>query len=204
MPVSDDVIRRRCEMFESYCKTVLRNYARDLERAERRREGHEILTDDPLRYLDLFEQRAVETEIEIDEPYTIMCMGKPCVITEETLYKALLSLSEYRRIIWRCNGKYEKGEKPCSTPHFYEEQLKTMFTDMMNSQLTDREDIISAYKGVIQVLANNDALMTEITGLQNECDVILELMRQMVQENARAAGGSGGIYAAVWGAHEAV
>jgi len=50
MPVSDDVIHRRCEMFESYCKTVLRNYARDLERAERRREEHEILTDDPLRY----------------------------------------------------------------------------------------------------------------------------------------------------------
>ncbi len=62
-----------------------------------------------------------------------------------------------------------------------------MFTDMMNSQLTDREDIISAYKGVIQVLANNDALMTEITGLQNECDIVLKLMRQMVRENARVA-----------------
>lgn len=42
------------------------------------------------------------------------------------------SNSKYRRLIWRCNGKYEKGGKPCSTPHFYEEQLKTMFIDMMN------------------------------------------------------------------------
>lgn len=99
MPVSDDVIRRRCEMFESYCKTVLRNYARDLERAERRREEHEILTDDPLRYLDLYDRRDVESEFELDELCTIICMGKPCIITEETLYNALLSLPEKQRAV---------------------------------------------------------------------------------------------------------
>lgn len=111
MPVSDDVIRRRCEMFESYCKTILRNYARDLERAERRREEHEILTGDPLRYLDLFEQRAVETEIEIDEPYTIMCIGKPCVITEETLYNALLALPEKQRTVVLCGNWFNMSDE---------------------------------------------------------------------------------------------
>ena len=111
MPISDDVIRRRCEMFESYCKTVLRNYARDLERAERRREEHEILTDDPLRYHDLFGQRVVEIEIEIDEPFTIMCMDRPCVITEETLYNALLSLPKKQRTVVLCGNWFNMEDE---------------------------------------------------------------------------------------------
>lgn len=79
-----------------------------------------------------------------------------------------------------------------------------MFVDMMNARFADREDIICAYEEIIRALTDNGALNSEVAGLQGECDVVLELMRQMVRENARAAGGSGGIYAAVWGAHEAV
>ena len=98
------------------------------------------------------------------------------------------SNSKYRRVIWRCNKKYEKDGKPCCTPHFYEEQLKSMFVDMMNSRFSGRKEIICAYEEVIRALTDNVALKAELDSLQSECDVVLELMRQMVRENARAAG----------------
>jgi len=97
------------------------------------------------------------------------------------------SNSKYRKTIWRCNGKYEKADKPCSTPHFYEERLKEMFVTVMNKRLSDRTAIIAAYKEVIATLTDNTVLESEAETLQGECDIVLELMRKMVQENARAA-----------------
>ena len=94
MPESEEIIRRRCEMFESCCKTVLRNYARDLERAARRCEDREIPTDAPLEY--------VCAETDDEDSHTILCRGVPCVITDETLYATLLSLSEHQRDVIFC------------------------------------------------------------------------------------------------------
>jgi len=94
MPESTDIIRRRCEMFESYCKTVLRNYARDLERAARRLEDREILTASPLEY--------VRAETDDEDSHTVPCRGVPCVITDETLYATLLSLSAHQRDVILC------------------------------------------------------------------------------------------------------
>ncbi len=93
---SEDIIRRRCEMFESYCKTVLRNYARDLERAARRREEREILTSTPMEFAQL--------EADEEERNIILCLGVPCVIIDETLYIALLSLSERQRNVILCGN----------------------------------------------------------------------------------------------------
>lgn len=95
------------------------------------------------------------------------------------------SNSKYRKTIWRCNGKYEKTVKPCATPHFYEEQLKEMFVAVLNTRLADKTAILAAYKEVIHTFTDNTALEQEAETLQNECDVVMELMRKMVQENAR-------------------
>jgi DNA invertase Pin-like site-specific DNA recombinase len=97
------------------------------------------------------------------------------------------SNSKYRRTIWRCNGKYEKPGTPCSTPHFYEEQIKEMFVNVMNKRMKDRDGIITAYMEVIQTLANNESLKAEADNLQAECEVVVEMMRQLVHENAHAA-----------------
>ena len=97
------------------------------------------------------------------------------------------STSKYRRVVWRCNGKYEKGEKICSTPHFYEEQLKAMFVDVMNTRIQDRSNIISAYSDVIKMLTDNTELQAEAEKLQTACDGLLEQLRSMVRENANAA-----------------
>ena len=33
------------------------------------------------------------------------------------------STSKYRKVVWRCNHKYDNDEK-CKTPHIYEDKLK--------------------------------------------------------------------------------
>lgn len=101
MPDSDDDIRRLCEMFDSFCKKVLRNYARDLERAARRIEKHEIITDSPLHFLRSSAQAAIGTRV--DEINTIMCLDRPCTIVDETLYGILLSLPEKQRNVILCD-----------------------------------------------------------------------------------------------------
>lgn len=95
------------------------------------------------------------------------------------------STSKYKRTVWRCNRKYEKDGEKCSTPHFYENQLKNIFIGFINSLITDRNNIIAAYKDVISTLTDNTVLEAERDMLQNECEILHELMRKMVQENAR-------------------
>ena len=62
-----------------------------------------------------------------------------------------------------------------------------MFVAVMNSRISDRDTIISAYRKVIQTLTDNAIFEDETDLFQNESDVVMEFMRKMVQENARAA-----------------
>lgn len=96
------------------------------------------------------------------------------------------STSKYRRTVWQCNAKF-KNEEKCTTPHFYEDELKTLFVDAFNSMITDRKSIIAAYDDIIPALTDNAALENEAQSNQSECDVVLELKRQAVAENAQTA-----------------
>ena len=51
------------------------------------------------------------------------------------------SNSKYRRVIWRCNAKYESGD-PCSTPHLYEDDLKQYFVAALSELLVDRTALL--------------------------------------------------------------
>lgn len=96
------------------------------------------------------------------------------------------STSKYRRTIWQCNSKF-KNEEKCTTPHFYEDDFKELFVDAFNSLITDRESVYAAYDDIIADLTDNTALEEESQSIQSECDVVLELMRQAVAENAQTA-----------------
>lgn len=49
------------------------------------------------------------------------------------------SKDKYRRIIYRCNGKYSKGKQPCTTPHLTEEQIKKTFLKALNTLVEEKE-----------------------------------------------------------------
>lgn len=82
--------------------------------------------------------------------------------------------SKYRRVIWKCNSKFKNGKK-CTTPHFYEDELKALFIDAFNSLITDRSSIFAAYDDIIADSTDNTVLEKEAQAFQSECDVVLEL-----------------------------
>ncbi len=57
----------------------------------------------------------------------------------------------------------------------------------MNTRINNKDSIIRAYEEAIQSLTDNNTLKADAAELQNVCDVVMEIMRQMVHDNARIA-----------------
>lgn len=96
------------------------------------------------------------------------------------------STSKYRRVIWQCNHKF-KNEVKCTTPHLYEDDLKDAFVKAFNSLLENREEILEGYEAIIETLTDTSRLDKESARLQSECEVVAELVRNCVEENASMA-----------------
>lgn len=96
------------------------------------------------------------------------------------------STSKYRRTLWQCNNKF-KNEEPCQTPHLYEDTLKQAFVDAFNSLIKNKAEILDGYVAITQSLTDNTSLDAESKSFQEECDVVMELIRKCVDENAHSA-----------------
>jgi sigma-70, region 4 len=85
--------KRICAMFDSFSKTVSRNYVRNLYRDEANWNKH--FSDQPVDYiLELLGHK----DIYPSETFVLYADGYPCVVESELLYKALLSLPEKQQI----------------------------------------------------------------------------------------------------------
>jgi len=96
------------------------------------------------------------------------------------------STSEYRRAVWQCNEKYAGGTY-CVSPHLTDSQIQTAFLAAFNDRLDNKAEIFEAYDEVLRALTDNSALDAEATELKNELEVVMELTRKAVQENATVA-----------------
>lgn len=96
------------------------------------------------------------------------------------------STSKYRRIIWQCNSKFKNNEK-CTTPHIYEDKLKQAFIGAFNSILKNKDEILQGYEAIIQALTDTSKLDKESANLQNEMQIVTEILRECVEENAHSA-----------------
>ncbi|MBQ9615185.1 MAG: recombinase family protein, partial [Selenomonadaceae bacterium] len=95
------------------------------------------------------------------------------------------STDKYRRVIYRCNNKYE-GQK-CQIPHVTEEEIKAAFVTAFNRLVTEWEEIIANARLVRQTLCDTTALAEEKAKLQQELAVLVEMTEKAVRENARIA-----------------
>ena len=93
------------------------------------------------------------------------------------------SNSKYRRRIWRCNEKYKGGTK-CTTPHVTEEEVMEKFVDAFNSIMIYRDELIANCRLAQQVLCDCTGIDTELENLHREIEVITELSRKAISENA--------------------
>lgn len=96
------------------------------------------------------------------------------------------STSKYRKIVWRCNHKYENDEK-CKTPHINEDKLKELFIKAFNELVENKDEILRDYKEIIKVLCDNSKLEEEKQQLENEAEVLIELLKKHIEKNAHTA-----------------
>ncbi len=93
------------------------------------------------------------------------------------------SNSKYRKIIYRCNGKYH-GEK-CATPTLTEEQLKEGFLKAINSLIGIKESLLEDCREMQAVLSDTAALDEELKTVTDEFMGVREMLRKMVEDNSR-------------------
>lgn len=141
--------------------------------------------------IDPDEFDAVQAEIERRKK-----LGRPCACNSPLSTKLICSdcggffgskvwgsNTKYRRTIWRCNNKY-KGETKCTTPHVTEEDVKKGFIEAFNKLMLDRDVLIADCRLAQSVLCDCSDIDTELKELQQEIEVVTELSRKAIYENA--------------------
>ena len=89
-----------------------------------------------------------------------------------------------RKTVWRCAHKYGK-EKGCESPIITEEDLKQRFVDAINEIVDGRDLVLERCRSLYEDFQNTAALDGEIEEHLRECEVIAELSRKLVEDNAR-------------------
>jgi hypothetical protein len=89
----------------------------------------------------------------------------------------------YRKVIWRCNRKYGKGQR-CSTPTLSEDAIKALFVKAYNLLLGNRETIIEDAETLVAMLEDTAALDTKIAAAQEEIDTVVEMNKALIREHA--------------------
>lgn len=95
------------------------------------------------------------------------------------------SNDKYRTVIWRCQHKYDNGE-PCKTPHVTEDQVKAAFVAEMNRVITNKDQVLSDIRMLIETLTTTCELEEKESAAGKELEAISESMRKLVDDYARA------------------
>ena len=96
------------------------------------------------------------------------------------------STDKYRRVIWQCNHKFKNGER-CSTPHLTEDEIKERFVTAWNGMQNMTDEVIIDCWLAIAELFDSDAIDEEIAAKNAEAEVLIEMNRKHIAENASAA-----------------
>ncbi|OGO90094.1 MAG: hypothetical protein A2Y17_01130 [Clostridiales bacterium GWF2_38_85] len=95
------------------------------------------------------------------------------------------STDAYRKVIWRCNSKF-KSEKKCSTPHLDTDTIQQKFLLAYNRLMENRDGVIDDCKLIRRTLSDSTGLDAEIDKLTEEIEVVAEMIKACVKENASA------------------
>ena len=97
------------------------------------------------------------------------------------------STDKYRRVIYRCNKKYAKKGKPCSTRYLTEEEIKQIFVKALNSLVEVKENVIAELCSLIDSVCQTGELVDEHDRAEQELGILAEQLETLIRENARVA-----------------
>ena len=96
------------------------------------------------------------------------------------------STDQYRRTIWQCNGKFANEER-CHTPVVDTETIQRLFIKAYNLMMQDRVQIIKQCEAWRARLMDFGTLDADIDRQLEETQVVAELVKAAVKENASTA-----------------
>jgi len=96
------------------------------------------------------------------------------------------SNSKYRRVIWQCNAKFKDGHH-CTTPHLTEAVIQEKFLNVFNQLIDQRDFIAKDIKIIVDFLTDTKVLKSEAAELRDEMEIVTELMKQAIAQNASMA-----------------
>lgn len=97
------------------------------------------------------------------------------------------SNDKYRRLVWRCNGKFQKGQKKCTTPVIDEDQIKRMFMNAYFQLDNCRDKVLADVKIMLESIMDFSEIDKQIKAREAELDEISTLIRSAIQNNASQA-----------------
>lgn len=92
----------------------------------------------------------------------------------------------YRKVIWQCNHKFD-GDKHCSTPHLTDDIIQQAFLSAANKLLATKDTVIADGREMMALLFDTTDLEREQEELQQETQVVSDMVRQCIYENAHVA-----------------
>ena len=96
------------------------------------------------------------------------------------------SNDKYRKVIYRCNGKYKGGQK-CGTPHLTEDEIKALFLKALNELVGIKDEVLANLTVLRGMVSDTAALTEERERANQEAAAIEEELRTLIAENARVA-----------------
>ena len=95
------------------------------------------------------------------------------------------STDQYRKVIYRCNNKY--NDERCTTPHIMEEEVKAVFLKSLNKLLANRDELIENVKLICDKLTDTSELEAEKEKYAGEMSLVADMVQAAMLENARIA-----------------
>ncbi len=95
------------------------------------------------------------------------------------------STDKYRKVIWRCNHKFN-GEK-CTTPTLEEEDIKSRFLDAINTLIVNRDALLEDCRLIQTALTDCSEIDAKLEKLLQEIEVVGELTKRCIEDNAQNA-----------------
>lgn len=93
------------------------------------------------------------------------------------------STDKYRRVVWRCNGKYER-QTGCSTPHLSEKEIEMLFMRAISKLHDQRTALIADCEAVMAMLADNFDIEIDRKRIAAEQKTVEALVDALIRENA--------------------
>lgn len=95
------------------------------------------------------------------------------------------SNDKYRRIIYRCNRKYSKGEDKCKTPTITEDEIKTAFITAFNRLMADKGQVLEQCRCMQTLLSDTTEIDAELGVALEEMNIVKELLIKCVEDNTK-------------------